>query len=606
MYGRGHHSPGLGFGPPVTPPIIKQLLIANAAVFVVQMLFANRLVETPYAVMPMIEYFGSVTPMLFWEKGYLWQPFTYMWLHGGFGHIAMNCFALWMFGSPLALLWGPKRFLRYYLLCGVGAGFIIATFRSSSDRCRPSAKEPPEPDTRRFGSSVRRAPRLLAHVARPHDHADLPARGLPGDLADPDPLRHHAHERPRRNVSHVGHVGGVIVGWLYLRRSGTLGSASTLDHLKYRWRRYRMRQKLRSVHEEDFRTPARARSRRRDDAPATERARWRRRKHPRSGSSCGVTFEEPTRRPRPNGPRAASATSCAACWRACRGASGRARRSCCASPSPDQGLPAAQRKRQDARDRRGSRRHRRSRPEERPRRERGGGRPAALRNPHPLGGDRGHPRAGSGDPAQVEPTRQHRSRAARAPQDGDPHHLRQRQGLPAGAASWRPCPLEQWLYPPERHRRRHRHHHRQREGLLQLYVRQAGGPLEQRQDRTRRSQRCARRHHVERADPRDPQRPRPRRRHAGDQQRSHRPPAAREPRRRSRHPRRQWCDPQRTRPGQRSPRGQWPPARSPGAPANVPSSCARRTAPSACARARPALLADAAAQLDAVVDEDDP
>jgi len=43
-----------------------------------------------------------------WQEGYLWQPFTYMWLHGSFGHLAMNLLSLWMFGSPLALAWGPS------------------------------------------------------------------------------------------------------------------------------------------------------------------------------------------------------------------------------------------------------------------------------------------------------------------------------------------------------------------------------------------------------------------------------------------------------------------------------------------------------------------
>ncbi len=43
------------------------------------------------------------------------------------GYIAFNMFSLWMFGSAIALLWGEERFLRYYLVCGVGAGFLIAS-----------------------------------------------------------------------------------------------------------------------------------------------------------------------------------------------------------------------------------------------------------------------------------------------------------------------------------------------------------------------------------------------------------------------------------------------------------------------------------------------
>jgi len=68
---------------------------------------------------------------------------------------------------------------------------------------------------------------------------------------------------PRGNVSHVGHLGGVVIGWLYLRRSGKVGKLFTVNQLKYRWRRYRMRQKLHAVRQEEFQ--ARRRQHDRDD-----------------------------------------------------------------------------------------------------------------------------------------------------------------------------------------------------------------------------------------------------------------------------------------------------------------------------------------------------
>ncbi len=52
------------------------------------------------------------------------QLFTYMFMHGGFTHLFFNMFAVWMFGRILEQVWGPKRFLFYYILCGVGAGVI--------------------------------------------------------------------------------------------------------------------------------------------------------------------------------------------------------------------------------------------------------------------------------------------------------------------------------------------------------------------------------------------------------------------------------------------------------------------------------------------------
>lgn len=52
------------------------------------------------------------------------QLITYMFMHGGFSHIFFNMFAVFMFGPILEQTWGPKRFLFYYILCGIGAGLI--------------------------------------------------------------------------------------------------------------------------------------------------------------------------------------------------------------------------------------------------------------------------------------------------------------------------------------------------------------------------------------------------------------------------------------------------------------------------------------------------
>ncbi len=52
------------------------------------------------------------------------QLLTYMFMHGNFEHIFFNMFALWMFGRTLEMVWGPKRFLTYYIVCGIGAGLI--------------------------------------------------------------------------------------------------------------------------------------------------------------------------------------------------------------------------------------------------------------------------------------------------------------------------------------------------------------------------------------------------------------------------------------------------------------------------------------------------
>ncbi|MCB0699985.1 MAG: rhomboid family intramembrane serine protease [Chitinophagaceae bacterium] len=62
----------------------------------------------------------------YWKSHYFyaWQFVTHMFMHGSIGHIFLNMFALWMFGSVLENVWGPKRFLTFYLICGVGAALL--------------------------------------------------------------------------------------------------------------------------------------------------------------------------------------------------------------------------------------------------------------------------------------------------------------------------------------------------------------------------------------------------------------------------------------------------------------------------------------------------
>ncbi len=58
----------------------------------------------------------------------VWQPVTYMFIHGGFWHVAINMFVLWMFGSELEMIWGRKSFLKYYFITGIGSGLIWLLF----------------------------------------------------------------------------------------------------------------------------------------------------------------------------------------------------------------------------------------------------------------------------------------------------------------------------------------------------------------------------------------------------------------------------------------------------------------------------------------------
>ncbi len=106
------------------PPVIKNLLIINGAVFLVQVLGQSIAVGNGLSLADtIIKYFALIPLSTFADVSfYPWQLITYQFLHGGFGHIFFNMFALWMFGMEIENLWGSKKFLYYYLLCGIGAG----------------------------------------------------------------------------------------------------------------------------------------------------------------------------------------------------------------------------------------------------------------------------------------------------------------------------------------------------------------------------------------------------------------------------------------------------------------------------------------------------
>jgi membrane associated rhomboid family serine protease len=105
------------------PPVIKYLLIANIAIFLFQhFIFASVSIKGVPVSVYFIKYFAlnPINSEVF--PFYPWQLITYLFMHGGFWHLFLNMFALWMFGMELENIWGSKKFLAYYLMCGVGAG----------------------------------------------------------------------------------------------------------------------------------------------------------------------------------------------------------------------------------------------------------------------------------------------------------------------------------------------------------------------------------------------------------------------------------------------------------------------------------------------------
>jgi membrane associated rhomboid family serine protease len=242
LHGRGHRTSS--FGPPLTPPVVQHLIIANVVVFITSLM------------VPGLRDLGAVRPAYVWQLGHLWTPFTYMWFHADLMHLAMNMFMLWMFGSQVALAWGTKKFLRFYLICGFGAGIVISTWPYLIMNLSPNALLIPT-----IGASGAVYGVLLAYsliwpdrvIALIFPPITFRAIWLIPGMFGMTLLFGGS------GISHIGHLGGVLVGWLYLRRSGEAGSRTlSRGHLKYRWNRFKMRKKLRAVryqeHEERRRT----------------------------------------------------------------------------------------------------------------------------------------------------------------------------------------------------------------------------------------------------------------------------------------------------------------------------------------------------------------
>lgn len=95
------------------PPVVKNLLIINVLFFLATLAMhqLTRILGAFYIDSPYFE---------------PWQVVTHMFMHGGFTHIFFNMFALWMFGTAIERVWGPKRFLIYYMVCGLGA-YVLHT-----------------------------------------------------------------------------------------------------------------------------------------------------------------------------------------------------------------------------------------------------------------------------------------------------------------------------------------------------------------------------------------------------------------------------------------------------------------------------------------------
>lgn len=191
------------------PPAVRWLLITNVGIW---LLYFLTLISGASSA---ARWFQNLwlTPQDVVQRFQIWQLFTYLFLHDprGFGHILFNMLTLWMFGADLERSWGARRFLKYYFLCGIGAGIcvVIVNYTPFGD-----------PTTRTIGASGAIYGLLMAFGMLYPDTTVLFSFLFPmkakyfvmiiGAIAFLSSLGANS------GISNVAHLGGMLFGYVYL------------------------------------------------------------------------------------------------------------------------------------------------------------------------------------------------------------------------------------------------------------------------------------------------------------------------------------------------------------------------------------------------------
>ncbi len=192
------------FGGPATRTV-RNLILINVAVYVLQFLFhlfGSRAIEMNLGLMPV-----RVTHELM-----IWQFATYMFLHGGVFHIFFNMLTLYMFGNDMERYWGTRRFIYYYFITGIGAGICSWLAGMNSGAIV-------------IGASGAIYGLLLAYgMTYPNRIVYLnflfPVRVkwlvlIMGAIAFISSIG-----GGRSDVAHIAHLGGMVVGYIFLKGKG--------------------------------------------------------------------------------------------------------------------------------------------------------------------------------------------------------------------------------------------------------------------------------------------------------------------------------------------------------------------------------------------------
>jgi len=201
-------------------PGVKLIVLLCSGMFVLQLL-AEMIWHDDAA--RWINYHLGLVPSGVIQGLRLWQPVTYLFLHGGFGHLFINMHMLWMFGRNLEEVWGKKRFLNYFFLCGVGAGLINIVVKFV-----PMFWGHPPSDIPTIGASGAIFGILIANAILFPDRQvwifffliSIPMRAFVAVMGLIEFFSTFGASGD--GVSHLCHLGGMLIGWLYLRRGSFL------------------------------------------------------------------------------------------------------------------------------------------------------------------------------------------------------------------------------------------------------------------------------------------------------------------------------------------------------------------------------------------------
>jgi membrane associated rhomboid family serine protease len=220
-----------GFGPGPLTPGVKALIYANVAAFLVALVY-RRIVLV----------FGLM-PMAVLERGLIWQPFTYLFMHAGLGHILVNMLGLWMFGTDLERMWRTRGFLKYYFVTGVGAALLtialsflpFGPFREMYHSLTIGASGAIYGLLLAYGLSFPDRP-IFVYAIFP-----VPAKYLVmiyGAVAFVSSISDVGG-----STAHLAHLGGLVIGYLYLR-GGRIDPTGEIKYRYWKWKTARMRKRF--------------------------------------------------------------------------------------------------------------------------------------------------------------------------------------------------------------------------------------------------------------------------------------------------------------------------------------------------------------------------